>query len=128
MLAYDMLADLPNRDRNFEEKARNFTDHAQRLTNTAVAVASGAGCNNKHVIEGINKAADTVCGQPSPLSGATPAPTFTISPLGVGPHSTFAPLNPISPTLGVRPHSNSRPTLAQLPHFRYPTSPPFPPL
>ena len=51
---------MPNRHINFEKKARNFNDHSQRLTNTAVAVASGAGCKNKHVIEGINKAADTV--------------------------------------------------------------------
>ena len=51
---------VPNREGIFHDRARNFTAHANKLANTAVAVASGGGCNNKRIIEGINHAAQDV--------------------------------------------------------------------
>ena len=55
-----LIVGVPNRDAIFNDRAMNFTDHANKLANTAVAVASGGGCNNKRIIEGINHAAQDV--------------------------------------------------------------------
>lgn len=45
----------PGREGNFEEKARNFQTHAQRLADTANSVATAGGCRNKQTVEAIFK-------------------------------------------------------------------------
>ncbi|ESP05115.1 hypothetical protein LOTGIDRAFT_102378 [Lottia gigantea] len=43
----------PNRDANFDEKARNFQAHACKLADTATLVATAGGCRNKKTVEEI---------------------------------------------------------------------------
>ncbi|XP_070200657.1 vinculin-like isoform X4 [Littorina saxatilis] len=45
----------PGREGNFEDKARNFQAHAQRLADTANSVATAGGCRNKQTVEAIFK-------------------------------------------------------------------------
>ncbi|XP_025087811.1 vinculin-like isoform X3 [Pomacea canaliculata] len=45
----------PGREANFEEKARKFQAHAQRLADTANSVATAGGCPNKQTVEAIFK-------------------------------------------------------------------------
>ena len=50
-----MFPGTPGRDGNFEDKARNFQAHAQRLADTANSVATAGGCRNKQTVEAIFK-------------------------------------------------------------------------
>ena len=59
-----VVSGAPHRGELFEEKARRFTAHSNRLANTAAAVASAGGSNNKRIVEGINAAAQDVSGDP----------------------------------------------------------------
>ncbi|XP_076450557.1 vinculin-like isoform X8 [Babylonia areolata] len=50
----------PGREGNFEDKARNFQAHAQRLADTANSVATAGGCRNKQTVEAIFKNSNQV--------------------------------------------------------------------
>lgn len=50
----------PGRESNFEEKARSFQAHAQRLADTANSVATAGGCRNKATVEAIFKNSNQV--------------------------------------------------------------------
>ena len=54
------MTGTPNREGNFEQKARNFDAHAHKLAGTAQQVALAGGTNNKRIVEGINNAAQQV--------------------------------------------------------------------
>ena len=56
------LTGTPNREGNFEQKARNFDAHAHKLSATAQQVALAGGTNDKRIIEGINTASQQVRG------------------------------------------------------------------
>lgn len=47
----------PNREVNFEDKARRFDSHSGRLANTARMVATAGGCENKRTVEAIQNMA-----------------------------------------------------------------------
>jgi vinculin len=51
----------PNRQGNFEDKARKFDVHARRLADTASRLATAGGCRNRNTIEGIQSHASLVC-------------------------------------------------------------------
>uniref|UniRef100_A0A183DSW8 Vinculin n=1 Tax=Gongylonema pulchrum TaxID=637853 RepID=A0A183DSW8_9BILA len=50
----------PNRERNFEEKARNLNEHSTRCANTALLVAKCGPCKNKKTVEAIIETANQV--------------------------------------------------------------------
>jgi Flp pilus assembly protein TadB len=50
----------PGRESNFEDRARNFQAHAQRLADTANSVATAGGCRNKATVEAIFKNSNQV--------------------------------------------------------------------
>lgn len=51
---------MPNRERNFEEKARNLDEHSSRCANTALLVAKCGPCKNKKTVEAIIETANQV--------------------------------------------------------------------
>ncbi|MFH4977356.1 hypothetical protein AB6A40_004065 [Gnathostoma spinigerum] len=53
-------SDLPNRERNFNEKASALDEHSSRCTNTAMLVASCGPCKNKKTVEAIIDTANHV--------------------------------------------------------------------
>uniref|UniRef100_A0A914ZNS6 Vinculin n=2 Tax=Parascaris univalens TaxID=6257 RepID=A0A914ZNS6_PARUN len=51
---------MPNRERNFEEKATNLDEHTSRCTSTAMLVAKCGPCKNKKTVEAIIDTANHV--------------------------------------------------------------------
>lgn len=58
--AAEVPVGTPGREANFEDKARNFQAHAQRLADTANSVATAGGCRNKQTVEAIFKNSNQV--------------------------------------------------------------------
>lgn len=54
---------MPNRERNFEEKATNLDEHTSRCTSTAMLVAKCGPCKNKKTVEAIIDTANHVSPQ-----------------------------------------------------------------
>ena len=55
-----LFAGPPNREDDFEEKARNFDDHMRKLVDAARDVAIAGGTNDERIVEGIIHAAQEV--------------------------------------------------------------------
>lgn len=50
----------PRREETFEEKARNFSNHASKLAATGRSLAKSGGCNDRRTVEGIQTCAQQV--------------------------------------------------------------------
>lgn len=55
------ITGTPGREANFEDKARNFDNHAAQLSTTARMAARAGKSTNKDTIEGIQDMSNQVC-------------------------------------------------------------------